>query len=333
MHGHNISGAIAPSKNTDAIGKQALPLAVTVSDAALAAAGPDMHAELSDAVLANAASQTGVRAKPKSNARSQKPKKDRRRRLVVIAHPSGSMWKTQTSIGLVDHLRRAGIQVVPIAIDTKSHLSAVFKDAITLELADAEAADASEIADALQLEPLLERILDLPEGATIVLDCGANTVERVVWHAACVDLADDLTGWEVVLLVPLRPVVGATKGAVETVALWRSIIPELRVVPYLCGADCVERLMDDELALFEENFASSIEAGEAMIHPEATPRSLDVMSRMKKPAFELANVDDETARGFTSGRMLGPGRKIRANLTVYAADLDAAFSRIFRDAD
>jgi hypothetical protein len=257
-------------------------------------------------------------------------RRERRRRIVFIAHPSGAMWKTQTAIGLIDYLRRSGVVVVPVAIDSKAHLGLVVPDAIAIRLATAAEIERSETADAEKLDALLEAVLATPPGATLVVDCGANTIERLSFFCGAADLADDVADAEIVLLVPIRNAAGAVRGAVETRRLLEAQFDRVRVVPVLCGEDCVERLAGDELALYERHFAPLVAAGEVLVHPNASKRALDVMARELKPAAVLGAIDDdEKVAAWAPAAKRAVVRQIRGMLSSYAAALEQQLERIF----
>jgi hypothetical protein len=153
--------------------------------------------------------------------------------LVIVANDKGGQGKTLASLSVTDH---AYLHDAPLAIsqvDTQNRLArAVGRNVLTIATVSREVRrDPS--ADARAFTPfygMLERVG--ARGANVLLDVGANQVDRFATWAALVELDEDLDEWgfETTIMVPFVAEGEGVRKAAETVKLLLPRFPRAKLV-------------------------------------------------------------------------------------------------------
>jgi hypothetical protein len=154
-------------------------------------------------------------------------------RLITVANDKGGQGKSLVSLAVADHahLHEAGLGVAQV--DTQLRLArALGRKVLTIEPV-ARDARRDPSADARAFTPFYS-LLEKASGrcASVLLDVGANQVERFVTWAGLVDLEEDLVAWSVgtTILVPFVAEGEGIRQAGHTVGLLVERFPAAQVV-------------------------------------------------------------------------------------------------------
>jgi hypothetical protein len=155
------------------------------------------------------------------------------KQLVIVANDKGGQGKTLTSLSVTDHAYLHDAPVAIAQVDTQLRLArAVGRNVLTIAAVPREARR-DPTADARAFTPfyaMLERVGN--RGANVLLDVGANQVNRFANWAGLVELDEDLEAWgyETTVMVPFVAEGEGIRQAAATVKLLLARLSRAKLV-------------------------------------------------------------------------------------------------------
>lgn len=153
--------------------------------------------------------------------------------LIIVANEKGGQGKSLAALAVADHAHLHDATLGIAQVDTQNRLAhALGRNVLTIAPVsrDARRDPAAEARSFTPLYGLLERAPG--RGASVLIDTGANQMARLAHWAGLVELAEDLTDWQVetVLIVPYVAEAEAMRQAAQTVDLMLDRIPQAKLV-------------------------------------------------------------------------------------------------------
>jgi len=153
--------------------------------------------------------------------------------LIIVANDKGGQGKSTTALAIADHATLHEAPLAAAQVDTQVRLArALGRKVLTIQpvARDARRDPGAEGRAFTPLYTTLEKAA--ARKASVLLDLGANQVERTVMWIGLVDLDEDLTAWsvETTIVVPFVAEAEAIRQAGRTVSLLTERLPAAQLV-------------------------------------------------------------------------------------------------------